>query len=123
MSLLLFGTIRLWKVDPRVSLTFPGCGFRCGYEVLSPTIIAGKVDTASANVLSDLKDVVTEIAVNKKGMRKSNRILAKMYKSCKSVQCNAGNFFMFTNFFVISSLDGVVETTFDLLVTFKDEAV
>ncbi|CAL8140538.1 unnamed protein product [Orchesella dallaii] len=99
MSLLLFGTIRLWKVDPRVSLSFPGCGFRCLYEVLSPTIIAGKVDTASGNVLSDLKDVVTQIAVNKKGMRKSNRILAKI------------------------SLDGVVETTFDLLVTFKDETV
>ncbi|CAL8124045.1 unnamed protein product [Orchesella dallaii] len=123
LSILLFGTVRLIRIDPRQSLMFPMCGLRCGYEVFSPINYAGRVDASSGNLLSELKDMVTGMGLEKRGGWKEHKVLDRMRKSCMKIRCTAGNFFMFENFVAISSLHGVVQTTFDLLVTFKDEQV
>ncbi|CAL8123971.1 unnamed protein product [Orchesella dallaii] len=125
LSILLFGTIRLIRIDPRQSLMFPMCGFRCGYEVFSPILYAGQVDASSGNLLSEFEETVTGMALRKRGGGgwKEHKVLDRMRKSCVNIRCTAGNFFMFENFVAISSLHGVVETTFDLLVTFKEDQI
>lgn len=117
VSLLMFGTIRLWHVSPQSNLMFPVCGARCGFEALSPLAMAASVNKASKQVLSQWKQLTHHVLRQQKS-RIERRIFKMVQRSCRRIQCTAGSLYSFEHSIVLCSINNCFQLTLNLLVTF-----
>lgn len=107
VALLLFGTIRVWHLDPRGNVVFPACMTRCGFEAMTLTMLAGRVNLESTKVIVEWKY----------GGR--SKLARKFQQSCRSIKCAAGSMYTFESSIVITSLDNLIALTCNLLVAIE----
>lgn len=115
VSMLFFGVIGMWRIDPLANLMYPLCGARCGFEALTPLDTAGKMHLCSRKLLGKWKVTVSGIDCGEM----SQRLVMQHQRSLKCIQCKAGSFYTFENSTVINSIDNGIQLTVNLLVMFE----
>lgn len=116
VSMLMFGTIRMWRVDPESNVMYPFCGFRCGFEAVTPLGMAGNVNVGSHAVLAKWKIACHTIAGGR-----ARRLVERYQKALRRIQCTAGSFYTFENSIVLVSINNCIQLTTNLLVTFEKD--
>lgn len=114
LSMLFFGVVRLWRLDPVANLMYPLCAVRCGFEALTPLDMAGKMNLCSGKVLRKWNTAVSRLTCGEVTMRQ----IQQEQRSLNNIQCKACSFYTFQKSTVISSIDGCIQLTVNLLVTF-----
>ncbi len=143
VAALIYGVIRLWRIDPESNVMFPLCAIRCAFEMLTPLGMAGSVNNCSDELLGEWKKVVSLINYGKirqakfseKGMQtqkpnqkvisnvdtKNDMKLAKrLQKSCPFLKCSSGSLFTFQSSIYLVTIDNTVQQTVNLLVSFPE---
>ncbi|XP_035702468.1 uncharacterized protein LOC118433992 [Folsomia candida] len=108
LSLLLFGCVRLWHLDPRSNLLFPTCGIRCGFESMSPLALAGRVNQESKSLLRKWRKQTS-----------GGKWAARFKRSCRSIKCTAGSMYTFEESILIVSIHNLNQLTLNFLVAFR----
>jgi len=62
VALLMYGSIRLWHIDPISYSSFPSCLIRCLFESMTPLCISGDVNQESSEILVKWKQDLAENA-------------------------------------------------------------
>jgi len=116
VSLLTFGSIRLFLRDPIPNMMLPICALRCGVEATTLLGIAGDVSTRSKQLLQIWR---TSSSVSfRKSFRKKGKEARLVQRSCKRILCTAGSLYTFENSIVLTSVDNCIQLTCNYLVTF-----
>lgn len=114
VAALIYGVIRLWRIDPQSNVMFPLCAIRCGYEMLTPLRMAGYVNSGSNDVVGKWKKVTH---VNAK---KDMKIAERLQKSCRQLRCRSGSLFAFDSSIYLVTIDNTIQQTVNLLVSFPE---
>lgn len=122
LAFLLFGSVRLWHVDPKCNLMFPLCAIRCGFEAICPLAMAGKVNKAGELVLAKWKETKCHM-LWRNGKSDSypwkRRKLVKLVQiSCQRIHCSAGSLYSFENSIVICCMNNCFQLALNMLVSF-----
>jgi len=116
VSILVFGSIRLFLKDPVQNMMLPICALRCGFEATSPLGMSGNMSGESSNALDMWEKQVAK--VTKKKSAKSRKEFAVMLRSCKKLLCTAGSMYTFDHSIVLCSFNNCIQQTCNYLVTF-----
>ncbi len=113
VALLLYGTIKYWRLGFMAIVMFPLCAIRCGFEVLTPLSIAGNMSKESEKVMQNWKAALSErvfIPGRREMMRRKY-----LHKSCKLLKCRSGIFARFDKLVLLATVDICVTLTVNLL--------
>ncbi len=142
VAALIYGIIRLWRIDPQSNIMFPLCAIRCAFEMLTPLSMAGCLNSGSDEVLWKWKKVVSLIRSGRKqaksrdklipsekknqltfsdvDAKKDMKLAERMQKSCPFLKCSSGSFFSFESSIYLETIDGTVQQSVNLLVSFPE---
>lgn len=118
VSVLIYGTVRFWHLDPKTNIMFPLCAIRCGFEALTPLAIAGSLNAEGYQFLQTWKCVTSKIYGSKYGSLSSHKRFLLASRSCPSLKCTSGSFFTFENGILFNTIDNIIQQTVNLLMTF-----
>ncbi len=118
VSVLIYGTIRFWQLDPKTNIMFPLCAIRCGFEALTPLAIAGSLKMAGDHFLQTWKDVTSKARLMKDTKLNSRKRFLFLRRSCRPLKCTSGSFFTFENGILFNTIDNIIQQTVNLLMTF-----
>lgn len=119
VAMLIFGTIRLWHIDPQSNIMFPLCGMRCGFEAVTPLAMAGNVNKASAMILHRWKKV--RYVLDRTGGARHVKLFRMVHRSCKRIRCTSGSMYTFEHSIVLCCLNNCLQLTLNMLVSFGRE--
>lgn len=139
MAALIYGVIRLWRIDPESNIMFPLCAIRCAFEMLTPLGMAGCVNNGSDELLWKWKKVVSlinngrtlvgkPVQMNKTNQlvlsdvdsKKDLKLAERLQKSCPFLRCSSGSLFTFKSSIYLVTIDNTVQQTVNLLVSFPE---
>lgn len=112
VALLLYGTLRYWRLGPQAIMMFPPCALRCGFEVLSPLALAGTMTQDCDKVMESWRRGLEGVfgVERKYGMR--------LLRSCGRLRCRSGMLFSFGKVIFLVAIDTGVNIAVTLLVSF-----
>ncbi len=97
-----------------VFIMFPMCGFRCGFETLTPLSIAGTMSNENIKVMQNWKRglAVSPFVNGWKEMTHGKYL----HKSCKLLKCRSGIFARFDKLVLLATVDICINLVINLLV-------
>lgn len=113
VSLLLYATLRYWRLGLEATMMFPPCGIRCGYEVLSPLSIAGTMTEDCDKVLEGWRRGLGNVLGGKE-----RKLEMKLWRSCTRLRCRSGSLFPFGKVILLVAIDTGVNIAVTFLVSF-----